>query len=284
MFLTLVASVQSVEATEVTFGPGRVNFTGINTTTIVLPKKTDEKDVYFVIHNPFAFLTDGKKIPAPVYKNVEEINLTFRHHKKPFLEYTVIGIEANQCDTVDFVFDGHKNFTFGNMKFNDVELKSNTKVCVAFVAPFEANYTIKAIKASAGASIKVYDFNFENGQRVCDAITLNAKTIVTRLKTRCAPSGLFIVSQRPNFPHPPHNGRAKPNYPTLFGEISDCKNERKNRPYLRPEQMSIRFHVAADNSSVKFSQVAVVSIQVLGMVALRSTLPNTCEFDTLQNR
>ncbi|EAX83737.1 hypothetical protein TVAG_041470 [Trichomonas vaginalis G3] len=28
----------------------------------------------------------------------------------------------------------------------------------------------------------------------------------------------------------------------------------------------------------------IVSIQVLGMVALRSTLPNTCEFDTLQNR
>ncbi|EAY20199.1 hypothetical protein TVAG_021450 [Trichomonas vaginalis G3] len=27
-----------------------------------------------------------------------------------------------------------------------------------------------------------------------------------------------------------------------------------------------------------------VSIQVLGTVALRSTLPNTCEFDTLQNR
>ncbi|EAY06365.1 hypothetical protein TVAG_151720 [Trichomonas vaginalis G3] len=262
MFLTLFASVQSVEATEVTFGPGRVNFTGINTTTIVLPKKTDEKDVYFVIHNPFAFETDGKKIPAPVYKNVEEINLTFRHHKRPILEYTVLGIEANQCDTVDFVFGGHKNFTFGNKKFDDVELKNNTKACVAFVSPFETNYTVKAINASASASIEVYDYNFENGQTVLDTTSLNATTIVARLTTADVASGLFIVSQRPNFPHPPHNETEKPNFPrnetdkpALIGKF-DGKKERKDRPHPHPGHMNLRFHVADDNSSVKFSQVA----------------------------
>ena len=34
---------------------------------------------------------------------------------------------------------------------------------------------------------------------------------------------------------------------------------------------------------INFLYPTSVSIQVLGTAALRSTLPNTCEFDTLQN-
>ena len=58
-----------------------------------------------------------------------------------------------------------------------------------------------------------------------------------------------------------------------------------NLPLMYSRDMKSLKMLAYRNNCIKNLRVCVeVSIQVLGMVALRSTLPNTCEFDTLQSR
>lgn len=195
-----LACASSVESTTVTYGPGTVNFTGINKTTLILPKKTDNTDVYLVIHNNFDFLLDSENIPAPVYKNIEEINLSISKHWRPFLSYAVFALETSKCDTVDFVLAKERILKFGT-KFADVNLTDDKLVCIVYCDFMPKNYTIAAVNASEDNVFEFLDYQFANPEAVSNQLNVTSNAFIVRLTTGTNSSGIYTISELKDHHH-----------------------------------------------------------------------------------